>query len=196
VVKAMRLAVRWRLQGVSRFLFTVVGPMLVTFLLIGIWHGAGMTAVAFGLLMGAAISVNHIWIKFSLPALPAWAGWLLTITVVVVGMVFSRADDMDIAARILAGMLRLEAHAPSLLDMPTVLAWLAALGAVVLWMPNSNQILDRYPVVLVETWDAVATWQKPMTWHYGVKGALVTSVIFCVAAVSIPKASQFIYYRF
>ena len=196
VVKAMRLAVRWRLQGMSRFLFTVVAPMLVTFLLIGTWHGAGMTAVAFGLLMGAAISVNHLWIKLSLPSLPPWAGWLLTAIVVVAGMVLSRADNMQVAASLFAGMLGLHDQAASLLDPWVVASWITALGAVVLLMPNSNQILDRYPVVLSETWDKLAKWQEAMTWQYGINGTLVTSAIFSAAAVLIPKAAQFIYYRF
>jgi len=83
VMKFMRLAVRWQLSGANRFLFTVLLPMLVTFFLIGIWHGAGMTAVVFGLMMGVAISINHIWIKLSLPALPRWCAWLITSFVVV-----------------------------------------------------------------------------------------------------------------
>jgi hypothetical protein len=100
------------------------------------------------------------------------------------------------AGRLFAGMLGLGPAAPLLLDPRAVAAWAVGLGSVALLMPNSNQLLERCPVVLAETWDAVSTWQLPLTWQYGLKGALATSVIFCVAAASIPRAAQFIYYRF
>lgn len=198
VLKLMRLAVRWRLGGLMRYVVTVLLPMLVTFFLIGIWHGAGITAMVFGLLMGAAISVNHLWIKLQLPGLPRWAGWLLTMGVVVVGMVFSRADDMAMADAVLHAMAGLGTGGggAALLDPSIVLAWLLLLGAVVLLAPNTSEIMERFPVVLKETWDALPAWQERFKWHQGTRGAVLASLIFCVSAALIPKAAQFIYYRF
>jgi D-alanyl-lipoteichoic acid acyltransferase DltB (MBOAT superfamily) len=196
VLKLMRLAVRWRLEGVSRYLVTVLVPMLVTFFLIGLWHGAGVTAMVFGLLMGAAISVNHLWVKLDLPAPPRWAGWALTMLVVVCGMVFSRADDMATASALLQAMAGAGAGDSALLDPGTVLAWLLALGGVALALPNTHDIMQACPVVLKETWDAMPRWHQRFTWRHGHLGTLFASTVFCVSAVLIPKAAQFIYYRF
>ena len=196
VLKLMRLAVRWRLAGVGRYLLTVLLPMLITFFLIGLWHGAGVTAMVFGLLMGAAISVNHLWVKLELPALPRWLGWGLTMAVVVGGMVFSRADDMQQAATVLQAMSGTGAGSSALLDPASVLAWLLLLGGLALWAPNTHEIMEKFPVVLKETWDAMPSWQQRFTWQRGHLGTLFASTVFCVSAVLIPKAAQFIYYRF
>ncbi|WP_374562567.1 MBOAT family protein [Ideonella sp.] len=199
VLKAMRAAVHWRLSGVGgaivRYLATVLLPMLVTFFLIGLWHGAGVTAMVFGLLMGAAISVNHLWVKLDLPAMPRGVGWAMTTLIVVCGMVFSRSDDMATASLVLQAMAG-QGGASTLLDASTVAGWLLALGGVALLAPNTHEIMERFPVVLKETWDAVPRWQQRFTWHHGTLGTLFASVVFCSSAVLIPKAAQFIYYRF
>jgi hypothetical protein len=77
-----------------------------------------------------------------------------------------------------------------------VIAWLAGLSLVVLYLPNSNQILDKYQVVLTETWDAIPLWQERFTWKASIAGMAFTAIIFCASAVLIPRAAQFIYYRF
>jgi alginate O-acetyltransferase complex protein AlgI len=196
VLKIMRMVVPLRLTGVPQFLITVLIPMLLTFLLIGIWHGAGMTAVVFGLMMGGAIAVNHTWTKLGLPALPKWLGWMLTMLVVIVGMVFSRADDMAMADGILKAMTGMTAGAAPLLDIPAAVAWLAALGAIALFTPNTHEIMDNFPVVIKETWSAMPKWQERFKWQHGATGAAFASLVLCASAVLIPKAAQFIYYRF
>jgi D-alanyl-lipoteichoic acid acyltransferase DltB (MBOAT superfamily) len=196
VLRSMRAVLRSGLGPVPRYLATVLLPMLVTFFLIGLWHGAGVTAMVFGLLMGAAISVNHLWVKLELPALPRGLGWAATILVVIVGMVFSRSDDMATASSMLRSLAGLGGGTSALLDPATTWASIAALGAVVLGLPNSNDIMESFPVVLHETWDAMPRWHARLVWPHGTRGALFASVVFCTSAVLIPKAAQFIYYRF
>ncbi len=49
--------------------------MIITFLLAGIWHGAGWTFVVFGLIHGFALAINHAWTQMKMPALPQGVGW-------------------------------------------------------------------------------------------------------------------------
>ena len=116
--------------------------------------------------------------------------------VVVGGMVFSRADDMQQAAVLLQAMGGIGAGSSALLDPATVLAWLLLLGGIALWAPNTHEIMEKCPVVLKETWDARPSWQQRFTWQRGHLGTLFASTVFCVSAVLIPKAAEFIYYRF
>jgi alginate O-acetyltransferase complex protein AlgI len=106
-VKMMRIVVRRRIRGPARFVLTLLVPMVVTFLLIGIWHGAGSNFLIFGLMMGLALSINHAWIKLDLPVLPKGIGWLITMAVVVTGMIFDRALNLNVAAVVLQSMVGL-----------------------------------------------------------------------------------------
>jgi alginate O-acetyltransferase complex protein AlgI len=196
VLKIMRLVVRFRLTGVAQFLVTVLFPMLLTFLLIGLWHGAGMTAVVFGLFMGLAIAVNHTWRKLSLPTPPALLSWMLTMGVVVIGMVFSRADDMNMANGLLRAMLGLNSEATSILDLSAAMPWLISLTAICVALPNTHEIMGAFPLVISESWADLPKWQRRFVWSNGIVGSAVSSTVLFGSIVLIPKAAQFIYYRF
>jgi alginate O-acetyltransferase complex protein AlgI len=196
VLRVMRLVVPFRLTGVTQFLVTVLFPMLLTFLLIGVWHGAGMTAVVFGLMMGLAIAVNHTWRKLALPSIPGALGWLITMAVIVVGMVFSRADDMSMAGGLLRAMSGVNAGATPILDMSAAMPWLVSLTAVCVVLPNTHEIMAAFPLVISESWADVPKWQRRLMWSNGIVGSAVSSAVLFGTIVLIPKAAQFIYYRF
>jgi len=109
-----RVAGRRRLQGrrmtrADRFLWMVLVPMMATMAIAGVWHGAGLQFVVFGLLHGVYLSVNHAWRIFWPPGeRPNVAGRvgsvLLTYGCVLVGAVFFRADSVTAAVQLLAGM--------------------------------------------------------------------------------------------
>ena len=79
--------------------------VFVTFLLGGLWHGAGWTFVAWGALHGAAVCIERGWAALRLPALPRAAAWLLTLAFVHVAWVFFRAETLADAGRMLRGMV-------------------------------------------------------------------------------------------
>ena len=86
------------------FVVTVAVPVLVTFLLAGLWHGAGWTFICFGLVNGAGLVINQAWNAARLPALPKLLGWALTMLVTIVGLVYFRAQDLSQAHYILQQM--------------------------------------------------------------------------------------------
>lgn len=90
--------------------------IFVTFLVSGIWHGASLTFVFFGLLHGTALLINHCWRRLKLP-MPAVWGWLLTFNLVNLSFVLFRAGSMDNFLRVAQGMLGLNGVAlPSSLE--------------------------------------------------------------------------------
>ena len=96
------------------FALLVALPTTLTMFLAGVWHGAGWQFVAFGVLHGIYLTINHGW-----RTLKARWGWradsdniglrggsvLLTFVCVLVGLVFFRSQDVPAALRLLGDML-------------------------------------------------------------------------------------------
>jgi len=76
---------------------------MVTMGLCGLWHGAGWTFVAWGLLHGVGLVVVRAW-QSAGRTLPDWLGWLLTVLFVVAAFVVFRAPDVATAQNVLSGM--------------------------------------------------------------------------------------------
>jgi D-alanyl-lipoteichoic acid acyltransferase DltB (MBOAT superfamily) len=77
---------------------------LITMGLCGLWHGAGFTFIAWGLMHGVALIVCHVWQRNG-RELSAPVGWAVTMVFVIVGWVVFRADDFASAGQMLAGMI-------------------------------------------------------------------------------------------
>ena len=100
-----RFSMERRLTAKGEFVLAVAVPIVVTFLLSGLWHGAAWTYVAFGGVNAVGLVANHAWKKGKLPKLPRWVGWTLTMMTVVVSFVFFRAASLADAGHMLALMV-------------------------------------------------------------------------------------------
>jgi D-alanyl-lipoteichoic acid acyltransferase DltB (MBOAT superfamily) len=162
--------------------------LLATMVLGGLWHGAGWTFVAWGALHGLYLVANHGWRALlrrlgwrGAGAAGRIAGIAFTFLAVVVGWVVFRAESLDSAGRILAGMAGLNgisfpAVSPQALHdlagrLPAgsvVFAGLAPLtysdgraaiaaivaGLAAVWLlPNVREVFARYAPV----WDDAAS---------------------------------------
>ena len=154
------------LGGNRKGSFCTYTNLLITFLLGGIWHGAGWTFVFWGFLHGVALVIHRFWnsLGFALPKI--WA-WIVTFLFINVTWVFFRANEWSDAIRVLKGMLglsgivlmqRLENRlhtlvSPDFVSFGTVtqhigggmeLLFALLLGLIViLFFPNSNTYRDR-----------------------------------------------------
>lgn len=77
--------------------------LFLTFLLGGLWHGAGWTFVLWGALHGIALMAHRLWNRMGL-RMPAFPAWLLTFMFANVAWVFFRAESVSGAMAILEGM--------------------------------------------------------------------------------------------
>jgi D-alanyl-lipoteichoic acid acyltransferase DltB (MBOAT superfamily) len=101
---ATRYTMRRRMGTVASFTFATAVPTLLTFLLSGLWHGAGWTFIFFGLVNGVALTVNHAWKALRLFRLPRLAGWFLTMLTILVTLVYFRASSLEQAHYLLHQM--------------------------------------------------------------------------------------------
>ena len=201
-IKGMRWAGQRGGGRVARFMMTGGIPALVTFVVAGVWHGAGWTFVVYGVIHGLAIAINLGWREARLPQPPAAVGWLLTMAVVVSGLVVFRAPTLELATSILGSMWlpflmpTPEAAALVAIDQRLALATIVLLGAIVLLMPNSQQILHRSWVssdAMPETARAAA---GLVSWRPSIGLSIGFAATFAIAIASIGAGSTFVYYQF
>ncbi len=171
---------------------------LITFILGGLWHGAGWTFIFWGFMHGAGLVLLRFWRKLgvSIPALPAW---VITFLFVNVGWVFFRAKEWSDAFKILRGMVGLDG-----IKLPGPLAgklgflaehgvtfgnYLNAVngsGLTVVWLllflpisvlgPNSMDIAERF--------------------QFNWKTALVLILMATIAILHLNRVSEFLYFQF
>ena len=87
--------------------FRVYTNLIATFILGGIWHGAGWTFIFWGFLHGIALVINRAWSKLGFK-LWTWLAWLITFNFVNIAWVFFRAKEWDDAVKVLASMFSLD----------------------------------------------------------------------------------------
>ena len=77
--------------------------LFITFVLGGIWHGAGWTFVFWGMLHGGALVIHRFWKRLGL-RMPLFLGWFVTFMFINIAWVFFRAINFDAAMKVLKGM--------------------------------------------------------------------------------------------
>ena len=80
--------------------------LFVTFLLGGIWHGAGWTFIIWGALHGFAVLVHRVWRNIGME-MNNICGWIITFMFVNFSWVFFRAETINEAIMVASGMLGL-----------------------------------------------------------------------------------------
>jgi alginate O-acetyltransferase complex protein AlgI len=159
--------------------------LFLTMLLGGLWHGAAWTFVAWGALHGLGLFVNHAWRSTKI-RLPSLVGWVTTLIFVVFAWVPFRASSLSSATTLWKDMLGLHGGTPS---NPTGWAWVVALGAVALLLPNTVQIF---------TGKAEMSPPTPFIWKPRVQWAVFGGLAFgaSLAAMLGGQPTTFLYFRF
>lgn len=120
--------------------------LFVSMLLIGFWHGAGWTFIAWGALHGLYLVVNHLWRRAGF-SLPRPISWPLTFVAVAVAWVFFRADNLSDAIAVLSTMMMPEKiPANMLMSGDSGIHTRFVLGATLVLSicPNPQQLVERY----------------------------------------------------
>jgi alginate O-acetyltransferase complex protein AlgI len=201
------------------FLIMAVFPTMLVMLVSGIWHGAGIKFVIWGLIHGIYLCINHAW--RSLPAVHRWrsgkhyhdvmvpAGFVITFLAVVVAMVFFGAPSMAVALITLKGMagfaglgLPAASVANSWLDMHqmrTLGAYSVLLLTLALAAPNSLQVLGwESEGGTAGTTRAAAKFMGvlPIQWHGSIVWAGIVAALALIAVYRIGGPSEFLYWQF
>jgi alginate O-acetyltransferase complex protein AlgI len=115
--------------------------LTITFLIGGLWHGAGWTFVFWGFLHGLAMVVHRLWQKSGL-VLPNLVAWFLTFQFVNAAWVFFRADSFKTAVNILEGMCGLNGF-----NFPSLQIFLGNLG--IFWDIFNGNFIVIYGLLIL-----------------------------------------------
>ena len=187
-------------------------PTLLTMFIAGVWHGAGMQFLIFGVLHGAYITVVHAWRTFFKRSEPeaSIGTWrrkvhhvlavLLTFGAVAFADIFFRAPSTREACRLIRRMLGMQVIAPT---PPIVFESLARpiiiliIAAFVIWgFPNTQQILARYKPALDLTPADKERRLLPIYWAPNLTWGLITGVLFMIGLIHAQDPSTFLYFQF
>ena len=207
------------LTGWSAFAAGVAVPTLFTFLLSGLWHGAGWTFIMFGLLHAVYVLINEIWRerrklanrrrrKAKLPPVAIGLAdriFFHVLTLFALGFtnVMFRATSLADAWAIFRAMLGFDGVGASALGavngLPAELAvMLAATALIVALFPNAQQIMSRFrPAVNFGTWAGVS--EPPLMWRWRPTAAgIVFAGVALFAGVTFIQRGQaiFLYFNF
>jgi len=78
--------------------------LLATFILGGIWHGAGWTFVLWGFMHGMALAIHRLWTNLGF-RMNKYLAWFITFNFINVAWVFFRAKEFEDAIKVLSGMV-------------------------------------------------------------------------------------------
>jgi alginate O-acetyltransferase complex protein AlgI len=197
-MNGMRKSAARKFGAVGRFAMVAAIPSIVTFLVAGVWHGAGWNFVFYGLMHGLAIATYLAWREFSPYELPNPMAWLVTMLTVICALVLFRAADMSTALSILSHMFGMGSSEGQLIvmDMARALSLIVLLGSICLMLPNTQQILHHdWPVVDTKP-ETVAMDAGLVTWRPNYSAVLVSACVFTIAITSIGSTTGFLYYKF
>jgi hypothetical protein len=209
----MRRGMRRGYAATTRILVVMCLPMLVTFLMVGLWHGAGWGFVIWGAIQGVAISINLVWREIgatrSLPKVPSPVGWALTMATFMASLTFFRAAKPAIALTVLKAMSGFGAAGATTssfygstkvfntFSYPPVMLWVTVLTAAALLFPrNSQQLLAKYHVGLPTIPVADNQRRFLLSWNPTLQWSTILGLAFGAALVFAGGPSPFLYYKF
>jgi alginate O-acetyltransferase complex protein AlgI len=186
------------LGGNRKGALSTYNNILVTFILGGLWNGAGWTFVFWGFLHGAAVVVHRAWKQLGF-SMPGCLAWFITFNFVNVTWVFFRANEWKDAIKVLRGMAgaagislyyKLEDSLAFLRDYNLsfgdvfaniegsnrTVTWLIVCLLLVFIPANSNELKNRLALTNLNV--------------------LFTVVLFVVSIFSMTRLSEFLYFNF
>lgn len=150
---------------------------MITFLVSGIWHGAGWTFIAWGILNGIFVAMSHS-MKRNDKELPFFLAWSLTFFGVIITRILFVSKNFTEAwyvTKTLFDIDKIKMYDTLYLDKVQIVYILVGLG-ISLFLPNSMEILEKF---------------KPNK-----KYLVVTVVLLIFSILQMGKVKSFLYFQF
>jgi len=174
------------LGGNRKGSFRTYNNLLATFILGGIWHGAGWTFVFWGFLHGLALAIHRFWKSIGL-SMPNALAWFITFNFVNIAWIFFRANEWGDAIHILSSMFFIKEdclphsyvvkeYLFNIYGSSKTLMYITAGFAIVLLVKNSIMWKDDFVP--------------------NKKYMIFSMLVFAYAVLSLNQVSEFIYFNF
>lgn len=168
-------------KGMARTVFNLA----VTWLLTGIWHGASWNFILWGVLYGVMIILEKLFLGKLLEKLPAAAGWLYTMLLVVLGWVLFASVNLSSAFGYMGAMfggsgVLCDNTALYLLLNYGILLVIGIFAATDAWKILTERLSARLPSVV----------------GYATPVLKIGVLLLCIAYLSDAGYNPFLYFNF
>jgi len=216
---------RKALKTPSGFLPMVMYPTFVTMLLAGIWHGAGVQFIVFGLLHAVYVTVNHIfrlWChtgRHTAGAAPPARKWyvdackvLITYLAVLIAQIFFRASSLAGAIAMLKAMMALN-------SVPVMANWRLDFGLEKGFVPlhilasiytgsfwaviilfvlvwSAPNILQIFSAYNPALTEPKTPWSSPLRWQPNWGWSIALGLVGGIAFLAVTGTTVFLYFQF
>lgn len=174
--------------------------LITTFLLGGLWHGAGWTFIIWGLLHGIALAIHRFWqsLGFRMNKILAW---FITFNFINITWIFFRAKDFESAMKVFGSMFSLNNIVLSE-KLLTKLDFLKEIGissgkVFINIGAQTNEIL----IWTFITFILILALKNSMTYlnsnfKANYKNLILFIICFTYSAASMSKITEFLYFNF
>jgi len=186
------------LGGNKKGEFRTYNNLMATFVIGGLWHGAGWTFIFWGFLHGLALMVQRFWSKLGFK-LWTWLAWLITFNFVNIAWVFFRAKEWEDAVKVLRSMFSLDNLVlPSALEGR--LGFLTDIGINFGGFTKNIHGGFFFPVWILFGFVLVLLFmnsiQRINNFQLNYKTVSLSSIALTLGILSLNKVSEFLYFNF
>lgn len=171
--------------------------LMATFIIGGIWHGAGWTFVFWGFLHGVALVIHRIWSELGFKMNKILV-WFITFNFINITWVFFRAKEWDDALKVLKGMFGLSGIVlPNFLEakLGFLKSFSVSFGVFLENVGDKNTLLFiMLGFILILAFKNSIKILEQLKFSF--KYILFSATIFSWAILSLNKISEFLYFNF
>lgn len=178
--------------------FGNVNTLMVTFLLGGLWHGAGWTFVFWGALHGVAMAIHRIWNIFDV-RLNRFVAWFITFNFINISWVFFRALEWKDAISIIKSMFDLTnvVVPPQWRELASSIDFFEfKFGNPLIHLQAGPVILLALLLLAIITLGAQNSIEMKNAFKPDWKSGLLLATSFSIAIVYVFRKTEFLYYQF
>jgi len=172
--------------------------IMATFVIGGLWHGAGWTFIFWGFLHGLALIIHRTWSQLGFKC-NSIIGWIITFNFINVSWIFFRAQEWEDAVKVLKGMFGLNG-----VILPSVLSnslfFLTQYGIEFGSILNNinGDIFTLIWIIfgIISVMIFKNSMEKRGDFRMNYRTSILSGVLFVYALISLNKVSEFLYFDF
>lgn len=176
--------------------FRTYRNLLLVFFVTGLWHGASLNFILWGLYHGLFLLIERAGLGKRLDRAPAVVGHLYTLLVVLVGWVFFRAADLSSAVAYLQKMAGLAPAANSAAYPLSYFMNAEVVSSLLLGFVLATPVYHHFQAFWHRLLAQVVTTSARLTLHTAYTLGLVGLFVMAVAYLAADTYNPFIYFRF
>jgi alginate O-acetyltransferase complex protein AlgI len=179
--------------------FKTFSNIMTTFIIGGIWHGAGWTFIFWGFLHGVALILNRLFKTHIQIKLPNWLRWFITFNFINVTWIYFRASSWTDATKVMSSMFSLDKVILPI-GFSSKLAFLSDYGVTFDRVASNIRGSGETTTMIIFGFILVLcfknSFEKTINLKLNYKTALFTAFVISSGIIYTSSVSEFLYFNF